>query len=306
MKRLIIFAVAAASAGFIAVGAGSVANAMDIDDYPENAPASGVGNSRHNLGALGMHKITNNTTEICVFCHTPHHTNVTGFAPGEAAPLWNRTNSAGSYTPYGPNGATVAGTSVSQVGGATLACLSCHDGVTTLDNLVNAPGKGLNSGQQGWMFSEMEDGEMEMLGMSPVIGGATSRLNIGTDLTNDHPVSIEYIAPRASLRDTSTTLDSIDLTSDVFSTTHSSVTSGGNLTQNRWAVSGYICADCTIESLLRNGKVECSSCHDPHFANKSWDEVDATWGSEEDSDGMFLRRVGGNTGSGVCKTCHAK
>lgn len=302
MKRFLIFAVAAASASFLALGTASVANAVDIDDYPADAPANGIGKSRHNLGALGMHRIADQipgTTEICVFCHTPHHTNVDGFAAGEAAPLWNRTNSAASYTPYGPNGATVGGTTVTQVGGATLACLSCHDGVTTFDNLVNAPGKGLNSGSQGWDFNE--DG-------NPVANGITgsSRLNIGTDLRNDHPVSIEYIAPRASLRDVTTTLDSIDLTSDVFSTTHSAVTAGGNLDQNRWAINGYICEDCTIESLLRNGKVECSSCHDPHFANKSWDEVDDTWGSEEDSDGMFLRRVGGNTGSGVCKTCHAK
>lgn len=302
MKRFLIFAVAAASAGFVAVGTGTVASANDytIDDYPAEAPATGIGLTRHNLGALGMHRITAGdpgTTEICVFCHTPHHANVDGFAAGEKAPLWNRTNATGSYTPYGT---TVAGTEVQQVGGATLACLSCHDGVTTFDNLVNAPGKGLNSGSQGWQFTE--DGDP----ITNIIGGPTSRLNIGTDLGNDHPVSITYTAPRAGLRDPSTRFDEIDLVSDVFSTTHDDVVSGGNLTQNRWAIYGYICEDCTISQLLRNGKVECSSCHDPHFKNMSWDEVEDTWGSEEDSDGMFLRRVGGNSGSGLCKTCHAK
>ncbi len=298
MKRFLIFAVAAASAGFIAVSTASDANALDIDDYPADVPASGIGKTRHNLGALGMHRIADGdpgTTEICVFCHTPHHANVDGFAAGEKAPLWNRTNATGSYTPYGT---TLNGTEVQQVGGATLACLSCHDGITTFDNLVNAPGKGLNTGSQGWQFNE--DGDP----IDNYINGG--RLAIGTDLRDDHPVSITYIAPRASLRDPDTRFDEINLTSDVFSTTHDAVSSGGNLTQNRWAVNGYICADCTISSLLRNGKVECSSCHDPHFANKSWDEVEDTWGSEAEADGMFLRRVGGNTGSGLCKTCHAK
>lgn len=91
----------------------------------------------------------------------------------------------------------------------------------------------------------------------------------------------------------------------------------GNLAQNRWAVKGFISDTATISDLLRNGKVECSSCHDPHFRNLSWDEAEPTWSDEgglityctagEDcSDGNFLRRIGGNTGSGVCRTCHEK
>ncbi|MBE7414245.1 MAG: hypothetical protein HS130_03015 [Deltaproteobacteria bacterium] len=195
MKRFLIFAVAAASAGFMALGTASVANAVDIDDYPANAPANGIGKSRHNLGALGMHRIADQipgTTEICVFCHTPHHTNVTGFAAGEAAPLWNRTNATGSYTPYGPNGATVAGTTVTQVGGATLACLSCHDGVTTFDNLVNAPGKGLNS-QPGLGLQRGSETRWPT-------SGTTSRLNIGTNLDERPPGLNRVHAPRASLR----------------------------------------------------------------------------------------------------------
>ncbi|MDP2690374.1 MAG: hypothetical protein Q8P48_09740, partial [Deltaproteobacteria bacterium] len=116
-----------------------------------------------------------------------------------------------------------------------------------------------------------------------------------------------------------TTIGSIDLTSELASSAVSYM--NGNLAQNRWAVKGFISASARISDVLRNGRVECSSCHDPHFDNLSWDEAEPTWydvnvgktnwcgndpTGENCSDGNFLRRVGGNTGSGVCRTCHAK
>jgi hypothetical protein len=138
---------------------------------------------------------------------------------------------------------------------------------------------------------------------------------IGTDLSNDHPVSVAYAGgTKASLRPASTVIGSIDLAYDLSGSAASDY--DGNLSQNRWAVAGFISETATIGDLLRDGNVECSSCHDPHFSNKSWDEVDATWAlpelstwcssNEDCSDGLFLRRVGGNSGSGLCRTCHEK
>ena len=291
MKRFLTLALAEASVGFIAAGAASA-----LDTYNDGDAANGIGNSRHNLGSFDLHVMTTGTTEICVFCHTPHHTNTSN------SPPWNRGTSTASYTAYG---STIANTSVASgdLGPTTLACLSCHDGVTTLDNIVNKPGKGgLQGGSAGWAIYE------DAVQVSNTI--TSSRLVIGTDLSNDHPVSVTYYGedsptPRASLRDTSTQLSMIDLTADLASS--ASTYDNGNLTQNLWAVKGYISSAATIGDLLRNGKVECSSCHDPHFSNKSFNEVDATYDSgETDSNGLFLRRVGGNTGSGVCRTCHNK
>lgn len=347
MKRFTLRKALLTAAVFTAaVCTGSVVSATDFStEFQAGSAANGIGKSRHNLGALGGPIATQNTTEICVFCHTPHHSNTTGFAAGEAAPLWNRTNQ--SATPYTPYGTTAAGTTITQVGGATLACLSCHDGVTTFDNLVNAPGKGLNTGDQGWTFQmgvlsvgsyRAPGNGRDTLGCTYGCHGGTTttfavsqigRLNIGTDLSNDHPVSVTYYGAdhvdggRASLRATTTDIASIDLASDVWSTAHSAVQAGGNLTQNRWAVGGFVSDTATIADLLRNDKVECVSCHDPHFKNTSWDEVKHTYldgyehtgnswsnwcgnSGETCTDGMFLRRVGGNTGSGVCKTCHEK
>ncbi|MDO8425938.1 MAG: hypothetical protein Q7T24_00305 [Deltaproteobacteria bacterium] len=279
-----------------------------VDTYSAGDPANGIVSSRHNLGSFSMHISTLGTTELCVFCHTPHHTNTAN----NLKPMWNRGTSAPtSFTAYGT---TIGGTTVASadIGSTSLACLSCHDGVTTFDNIVNAPGKGgvsATGSVRGWVFSDFG---------SPVPSNlVSSRLVIGLDLSNDHPMSIvyngavsatNYTGSRASLRASNTTISTIDLTSD---TADSSVTyDGGNLAKNLWAVRGFIDGDATIADLLRgasNNTVECSSCHDPHFNNKSYNEVDSTYANSEfESNGLFLRRVGGNTGSGVCRTCHAK
>jgi hypothetical protein len=294
MKRYLAIALAA-SFGILST---APAFALGVADYTAGVAANGIGNSRHNLGSFGEHIVTGSTSEICVFCHTPHHTN-TAVAP---SPLWNRGN-AGTYTAYGT---TIAGTSITTIGSVTAACLSCHDGVTTFDNLVNAPGKGgvtAGGADRGWSFIDAG---------TPVSDVITSaRLKIGEDLSNDHPMSVVYDSTKASLRPQTTVINTIDITAELAG---SAVTAfGGNMAQNRWAVKGYISDTATIADLLRGstGTVECSSCHDPHFNNKSWDEVDTTYNTdlgvaEFESNGLFLRRVGGNTGSGVCRTCHNK
>ena len=296
MKRFLTLALAVASVGFIAVGTASA-----VDTYNNGDAANGIGSSRHNLGGLGEHITTAATTEICVFCHTPHHTNTAD----NLKPMWNRGTSApASFTAYGT---TLGGTSVasSDIGSTSLACLSCHDGVTTFDNIVNAPGKkGVVTGGSdlGWSFSDV--------GLPASDFMTSSRLNIGLNLSNDHPVSVVYNADRAGLRPTNTVISTINLTADL--ATSSSTYDNGNMLKNLWAVKGYVSSTATIADLLRDTKVECSSCHDPHFNNKSWNEIDATYAGagitdlDAESNGLFLRRVGGNSGSGLCRTCHNK
>jgi cytochrome c553 len=317
-------------------------------DYTAGIIAGGVANTKHNLGSTGRLLSTKanvsplfGTSEVCVFCHTPHHGSTN-------APLWNKGEQTTTYITYGT---TLAGTSVdSQPGGATLACLSCHDGVNTFDTIVNFPGKGGTSKtDMGWIFG-MPGGSdspgLDHFNTDPIIPPAgtgicaichgttglqllgqdgeysssnpADHLSVGTDLTNDHPVSVSYNAGTAgSLRATTTVLTSISMKNDVITVNDES--DSKTTTSNRWAVNGYINAPATIADLLRNGKVECSSCHDPHFDNMSWDETDATYnpehfywcgGATEDgedcSDGLFLRRIGGNSLSGVCRTCHNK
>ncbi len=324
-SRLLLFTLLASS---LTLFSADSVPAIGIADYAPGDAANGIAATRHNLGAGGHVLHTNATTEICIFCHTPHH--------GKSnAPLWNRVNNA-TYTAYG---STIAGTQINNadVGGATLACLSCHDGVTQFDVLVNAPGKGNNgvdttaplnmnwkfqmANNPGFKNSQWDHFDTSTSGPCYIChvslfggGNPADRLSVGTDLTNDHPVSVVYHEDRASLRSINTVIASIDLTSGLASSASTST----NLNQNLWAINGYIDnGTATIANLLRNGKVECSSCHDPHFKNLSWDEVERTWDetwcasaggviADVCPDGLFLRRIGGNSGSGVCRTCHNK
>lgn len=312
------------------LAAAGIAYAAGIADYPAGVSASGIGGTRHNLGFKGqvLRVGTGYTTEICVFCHTPHHANT----ENGLRPLWNKGNIPSSYTAYGT---TIAGTTAGPVGSTSLACLSCHDGITTFDNIVNAPGKGgviAGGSNYNWSFRMPSpfvndplldhfftgDESCEDCHSGSIEGvNQVTRHIIGTDLSDDHPVSIPYNGTVAGLRPSDTVIGSIDLSSDLDS--KASTAFGGNLMQNRWAVNGFISNTASISDILRDGKVECSSCHDPHFDNKSWDEAEPTWAPPGDSDqgwcsndgetcsdGMFLRRVGGNTGSALCRTCHNK
>ena len=276
-----------------------------IDTYVAGDAASGIATSRHNLGGTGVFTRSGNTTEICVFCHTPHHSNTLN----DIKPLWNRQTAA-SLAVYTAYGTTTAGTVISNtdLGSTTLACLSCHDGLTTFDNLVNAPGKNgvvENGTDLGWTFFTLDVVASDFM--------TSPRLNIGVSLSNDHPVSVPYNDKVAGLRPTNTIINNIDLTTGLANSAFAY--DNGNLNKNLWAIKGYISDTAQISDLLRetNGtmRVECSSCHDPHFNNKSWNEVDSTYSGEAtdlevESNGLFIRRVGGNSGSGVCRTCHNK
>ena len=339
--------------------------------------AGGIVWSRHNLSAYGpffqntLEFTVSNppfsvelgpmTTQICVFCHTPHH------ARTDTAPLWNKDNLT-TYVAYGP---TLAGTST-DVSGSSLACLSCHDGITTFDNLINRPGKGsgqsapgttTNDKLMGWTMwdttAKPAESRADHFGSNNKCGtchpqAESNRLNIGLggafqivedaqgpfqtyqplsgtgDLQNDHPIGVAYETDgRASLRPTGTVLASLSMAQA--STVHGSgsPTAAFGRSDNYWSVFGYIKADATISDLLRNGdKVECASCHDPHYKNQTNDDpsliesynrtggvggptgagYNYTVSGQFDKviDGLFLRRVGGNSNSGVCRTCHAK
>ncbi len=235
---------------------------------------SGIQGTKHDLTAGSGNTIrAQNVNDICVFCHTPHHAN-TAFT---GAPLWNKEATQATFTMYGT---TVAGTQTDPAPNApSKACLSCHDGATAINSIVNLPGAAALN--QTYYVSMTTDGGTTWSGDgTPVTMPAGSYANVGTDLTNDHPISIPYNAPNAdpdqnpgSLVPTTTALTGTWLVKD-------SDGSGGP----------------TVGDLLRNGKVECPSCHDPHADNKGTNPTHP----------MFLRVVGGNSGSQLCLACHQK
>ncbi len=140
---------------------------------------------------------------ICIACHTPHNGNQT--VP--EAPLWNHTVTSSTFTMY--TGTTMDATT-SQPSGESLLCLSCHDGTIALDSYGGATGTNYISGSR----------------------------NLGTNLSNDHPISFDY----------NTALANLD----------------GGLYDPAVAVTSL---GGTIEhDLLFGGRMQCASCHDVHNA----------------------------------------
>jgi len=117
--------------------------------------------NKHNLSTSGPGPVKSQTvTEICVFCHTPHNAN-------PASPLWNQTLSSGvTYKPYTSSTLQAA---VGVPTGSTKLCLSCHDGTVAIGSTVT----------RGQILMQGVNAQGAMVGASV----------IGTDLSDDHPVS---------------------------------------------------------------------------------------------------------------------
>jgi len=113
-------------------------NELKLETSTDGLRRGGIANTRHNLTmsysgfAFRMEPYRNDYFEVCVYCHTPHGANQTA-----AAPLWNRTVSQRSYTLY--NQVTALGRPMTQPGPNSLTCLSCHDGATAIDSIINMP-----------------------------------------------------------------------------------------------------------------------------------------------------------------------
>jgi predicted CXXCH cytochrome family protein len=204
--------------------------------------AQGILGTKHNLSPSGSGAVRAATqidvtgaanTEVCVYCHTPHGADTTA-----AAPLWNRAvnTTANAYQMY--SSPTMDAVRDPQPTGVSLACLSCHDGTIAFDALRNLPGSG------GFSDTPGADGtrtSWTFLGTTNKRMPAGAITNIGTDLRNDHPISMEYASAKSpsSTDGTSSAAGFYQPTNDVFA-------------------NGV---------RLYSGKVECASCHDPHRSN---------------------------------------
>jgi len=171
------------------------------------------------------------TDEICIFCHTPHNAKTP-----QLAPLWNHTSTTATYTLY--DSPTMDEKTV-QPRGPSKVCLSCHDGTVAIDSFGNRGGSHF----------------------------ITGNANLGTNLANDHPVSVPW--------------------------THQTFNPSGGSPP---------CANChsfhgpLAYNLPFNGShsayLECGTCHEPHDKYPAY------------SSGKMLRKE--LAGSAICLHCHGK
>ncbi len=248
-----------------------------------------VANSPHNLSGL-----TTATDEVCVFCHTPH-----GALAGVEAPLWNKPEATpgNGFTLY--DSSTLDGEVIQTVGSVSAACLTCHDGTQAMDTVINAPGTG-NFSPAG---IEIDAGGIGTIGTVSTIA------DLGIDLSNDHPIGIEYGGG----------IDGSGNTTDPdFVVPVSALING----QTRWWVDtsgGTANVREKTDMILYNradgnagqAYVECGSCHDPHVGSSDDAAATADDGVPDNSpnntqgSGVSFLRIA-NAGSDVCLACHVK
>ena len=159
---------------------------------------AGIVDTVHNLSVSGPGTVrATEVGQMCVFCHTPHRA-------AQTRALWNRDLAPVTYNLY--KSSTLEAT-IAQPTGASRLCLSCHDGTTALGNLRVLS----RSGQVS-------------------LGPLSGRASLGTDLSDDHPVSFVFDAALA-LRQ------------------------------------GQLADPSSLPALIRlDGakQMQCTSCHEPH------------------------------------------
>jgi len=310
----------------VAQGFGSIAFAegWNPGSAAENRVAFGISDTRHNMTMSYLSPANratmlirrNDYGEVCVYCHTPHGANTTS---GAGMPLWNRTvNPSLTYQLYTDAIATTLQLAGDQTatdpGPASLTCLSCHDGVTAIDSIINMPGSGNYQASQrtsvddssflaGWSPATLEHqalGSCASLchnGSSPfdfqpfVIGSGTDAnggyvpiapMSTTIDLRDDHPVGVLY--PTATAGAPGVDFFPMDV---LIPGRFAFFDGNGNGRADKYELRAYDSG--------QGYEVECASCHDPHGVP---DAVNIKFIPS------FLRVE--NTGSTLCLTCHDK
>jgi hypothetical protein len=178
--------------------------------------------------------------EVCIYCHTPHGGTLN-------TPLWNRAlpdqTGGNAFTHYtsATLSSTLTGLASRPVNTESLLCMSCHDGTVAMNSIINASnrtGALPDGGATGKLMTYYDWG---IEGVGAVIGDAPNAAGFGQglsrDLTDDHPISFNYVSVYNESGYTDVKLKAIGLAK----------TAGIRFFG------------------VANENVECSSCHDPHI-----------------------------------------
>ena len=234
------------------------------------------------------------SAETCVYCHTPR-----GADAIAAVPLWNRALAEPpTYTTYNSLGSSSLDGVSAPVGSVSMVCLSCHDGVQSLNVAVNAPRFAITAATT---TAHRTPSGSYMPGISTG----------SVDFRGEHPFGTQYgggalaaggppLAPNvyfsALMRDSD------------FNNAQSAIVNGQSVwwidtaggapgARDKTDIQLYtrLVTPLNAAGVALVGQVntpepyiECASCHDPHSA----------------ANATFLRFA--NTASAVCLACHNK
>lgn len=289
--------------------------------------------------------------EVCIFCHTPHggRSNVGGVQG--AAPLWNRRlSNPMSYTPYNSqhfDAQDLTGTP-GRPKGVSLACLSCHDGAVAFDALINSSGSGGffpknktfdgAGGSIGMGFSgpavdasnSFREGRrapssnletpgfvfFDGFGSGPNASfGAEPFPNLGLDLRDDHPISMEIPRADPQFREILVNIESkggrIPGSGAVMWVDRDP--NGANLPLDK---RDRIRAYASDPNRPDAPYIECASCHNPHEASRPGGQpaLSEPINAFTINNSLFLRLASRpnpdsqdrNAKSLICLSCHKK
>jgi predicted CXXCH cytochrome family protein len=213
------------------------------------APAPGQSESvidtTHNLSVSGPGSIRATTEqEVCIFCHTPHRSS-------PLQPLWNRSMPVAPYTVYTSSSLNAE---PDQPTGSSKMCLSCHDGTIALGSVLS------------------RDQVIQMAGGITTLPPGMA--NLGTDLSDDHPISFSYDSMLAArdmrLRDPHAlpTVLRLDANRELQCTTCHDAhddSFGHFLVMNN--SDSQLCRAChSISNTIVPAHIDCRGCHRSHSA----------------------------------------
>lgn len=233
-------------------------------------PAMALGaitGSKHDLTFSGNTVYTTGTTQICIFCHTPHRAR-------QQTLIWNQAQSG--VTGFASGTFTTAGTTLGTLTSTSRACLGCHDGTTAIGNVANGGGgAAIQFTMAGTTGNVMPAGYVVDLTQPATMG--------------NHPISVPY--PGATYNGTTSAIASatgaVGGYYAVATTGCATTNPTGVCTSNNTAIVLFPAGG--VKSATTVG-VECGSCHDTHNSIAA---------------NSYFLRVSAN-GSAVCLACHNK
>ncbi len=209
----------------------STTNTLDT-----NSVQGSAGTGPNGTSVIDINGNVVGTNQICVFCHTPHGFNAVQSGPLWNKAV-NASATYSVYN-TGTNVSSTFDADTPSIGSVSLACLSCHDGTQAMDNMINGAGSGLmaegynaalsssvasqfiigvspdasqhytwnsngsQGGGNGGGFAQMGQVDSGLINSDP--SGSSDNpgaegILLGTDLSNDHPISMQYCGGGISL-----------------------------------------------------------------------------------------------------------